>query len=185
MSHQPTQQGEPPPGGALPRHLLQGAVCVVGSGVFWAAFARELHQAGHAPSRVLLPVAQEEYYRLQSFFVVPVLLVLWGVLALVAHRLTGGRNQGSLGELAGLLGFAYGLPLLLSFLLPEWIAYGVFGVDGLRQVVRFTAPITGLVTCTLVAWVLRSVRDVSWRRAAGAALAAVLAQAALGAPFLR
>lgn len=153
--------------------------------MFWAAFTRELYEAGHAPSRMLLPVARGEYYRLQSLFVVPVLLVLWGALTLVAHRFTGGRAQGSLRELAGPLGLAYGLPLLLSFLLPEWIAYGAFGIDGLRQIVRFTAPITGVLTCALVAWVLRSVRGISWRRAALGAFVAVVAQAVLGAPFLR
>jgi hypothetical protein len=184
MSHQ--HQGS-----FLPRHFVQGALCVVGSGVFWAVLTHELHQGGHAPSRVLLPVAREEYYRLQSLFVVPVLLVLWGVLTGVAHvltrghGLTGAKAQGSARELVGLLGFAYGLPLLLAFLLPEWIAYGIFGIEGLRQVVRFTAPLTALVTCVLVAWVLRAVRAVTWRRAAVAAVAAVLAQAALGAPFLR
>ncbi len=168
-----------------PKVLIIGASCVVLAGALWALFARDLHGAGHAPSRVLPPFEPEGYYQAQTWFITPALLGLWGVLSFVAHRLTGGSRSGSFARLAGWLGVVYGLALVVAFVGPEWLLYRRGGVDALRAAVRFTAPALAALTwlgATLVLW---RVRGASPSRATAAALAALLVQAALGAPFLR
>lgn len=169
----------------VPAVLIVGACCVVLAGILWALFAHELHTDGRSPSRVLPPFEAEGYYRAQTWFIAPALLGLWGVLSLVAHRLTGGAGRGTLAGLAGWLGVVYGLALLLAFVGPEWLVYRRDGIEGLRAAVRVTAPALAALTwlgATLVLW---RVRGASPSRATTAAFAALLVQAALGAPFLR
>ena len=116
----------------VPAVLIVGACCVVLAGILWALFAHELHTDGRSPSRVLPPFEAEGYYRAQTWFIAPALLGLWGVLSLVAHRLTGGAGRGTLVGLAGWLGVVYGLALLLAFVGPEWLVYRRDGIEGLR-----------------------------------------------------
>lgn len=167
------------------RALVGGTLCVLLAGAAWALFAARLFADGQAPSRVLLPIDRESYYRVQSLFIVPALLLLWGLMGVVAFRLTGGSRRGSFWSLLGPLGVAYGLPLLSCFVVPEWIVYERWGIEGLRVAFRYTMPIAGIVTWLGATSVVRTRRNVSWRRAAAVAAVALVVQAAIGSPFLR
>lgn len=171
--------------GRLPPIVLAGAGCVVLAGLSWAIFAYELHLEGHAPGRVLPPFRAETYYRAQAWFVTPLVVALWLVLSGVAYRLTGGRRGGPFALLAGWLGIAYGLPLLVCFVGPEWLVYSTLGIEGVRVVVRYTAPLLALGAWATTTLVVRALRPVSPARALGVSFVALLAQALLGAPWLR
>ena len=68
---------------------------------------------------------------------------------------------------------------------PEWLVYDGLGIAGVRAVVRYTGPLLVLGAWALTTVVLRFVRGVPLLRAVGIALVALLAQALLGAPWLR
>lgn len=167
------------------RILLAGVLSVLVAGASWALFSARLHLDGHAPARVLPPFTPETYYRAQAWFVTPLLIALWLALTWVAHRLTGGAQRGPFAILAGWLGIAYGAALLVCFLGPEWLVYLDLGIEGVRLVMRYTAPLLAVGAWTMTTLVLRSVRVVPLRRALGVSFVALLAQALLGAPWLR
>lgn len=168
-----------------PRIFLVGLASVVFAGAAWALLSVHLYLDGHAPAWVLPPLRAETYYRAQAWFVAPLLVLLWLVLSWVAYRLSGGRRTGPFRLLAGWLGVAYALALLVCFLGPEWLVYGGLGIDGLRAVVRYTGPLLALGAWALTTVVLRLVRGVSLLRAVGVAWGALLAQALLGALWIR
>lgn len=167
------------------RILIAGLATVLIAGAAWALFSAQLYLDGHAPDRVLPPLRAETYYRAQAWFLAPLLVCLWLVLSWVAYRLTGGLRRGPFRLLAGWLGVAYGLALLVCFIGPEWLVYDGLGIAGVRAVVRYTGPLLVLGAWALTTVVLRFVRGVPLLRAVGIALVALLAQALLGAPWLR
>lgn len=165
--------------------LARGALCVLAAGLLWAGFTGRLGAAGHAPSRVLLPVTPADYYLWQSLFVAPLLVALWWLLSMVAFTATGGAQRGPATALAARLGVVYGTTLALLFVGPEWIAFEIGGLDGLRRVVRFTGPALAVVVWSWSTLAIRKERSVSWKTAFGAAGLALFTQGALGALFLR
>jgi hypothetical protein len=163
-----------------------GAAAVLLAGLAWAAFCLQLAGDAHAPSRVLVPIARQDYYRAQALFVVPVLFVSWALCAVVSAWVArGARGAGAGAPSAGPIGVALAAPLLVLFLGPDAVAYALHGFGALGKVVRVTAPLALVATIALIARVLRATHQVSRRRAWAAAAAGVIAQALLGAPLLR
>jgi hypothetical protein len=156
----------------------QGAVPVFIAGALWALFALVLALNGESPTRGAPLIPTESHYAAQAIFVVPLFFVSWLVLASVAGRITGA-------DVAAPLGYAFGIPLATTWMVPDVMAYGVFGFDALSSVVRFVAPITAAYALFLATVALREIAEVRWARAFGAAFAGLLAQALVGAWALR
>lgn len=163
----------------------RGTRAVLGAGLLWAGFSFHLGLAGHTPPVVFLPIAPERYYLAQAIFVVPGLFVLWKVLSYVAVVASGGKIRATRRVLSERLGIAYGLGLAAALVIPEWLAFALGGVDGLKIASRVAAPIAALTVFVASTAVIRSERSVSVRRAGLAAFVALVAQGILGASFLR
>jgi len=159
---------------------------VLTCGGVWAGFCLLLWRDGHAPSRVLVPLPSANYYLAQALFVVPLLLVCWAVLSVVAHflaRALGGR--GALRATFATLGASYAVPLLLAFVLPDLVVYASFGFEALGKLVRVTGIVLVAWELMLATWAVEVVHGLRRRRALPVALVALSFQAALGATFLR
>ena len=156
------------------------------TGLLWALFCWTLARAGHAPSRVLVPIPRHSYYTWQAVFVLPVLFVQWQCCTSVAHasaRALGGRGARAL--LRDALAHALGWPLLGLFLLPDIFGFYARGFGFLGTLVRFTAPLAFLTSLMAATYAVRTQHGLSYTRAAAAAAAGMLAQALVGAPLLR
>jgi hypothetical protein len=159
---------------------------VIAAGAAWAGLCAWLAADGHAPSVTLLPIARERYYLVQAVVVIPVLLGMWGLCAVVANgvaRALGGK--GTLWRTLLALGPALGVPLLCCFVIPDLVAYGVWGFGALGAVVRVTGPLALVVSTVAATGAVYGEHDVSRGRAAVAAVAGVVAQAVVGGVVLR
>jgi hypothetical protein len=155
-----------------------GTVPVVVAGTAWAALSVVLAANGESPSRPAPFIPDDVHYLAQAIFVVPLFLVSWLVLSVVASRIARGRAHAP-------LGYAYGLPLLVTWAIPDAIAYGVFGFGSLAPLVRVVAPATAVYTLFLASRAVRAATGCSSGRAFAAAIAGLLAQALVGAWALR
>jgi hypothetical protein len=159
---------------------------VIGSGVLWAGLCLLLWRGGHAPSRALIPVPANGYYLAQALWVVPALLVCWAALGVSAHglsRLAGGG--GARTSMLACAGFAYAVPLAGLFVIPDLVAYSLFGFASLGKLVRITGLLLALAEWALMTRAVMAVHGLGWARAVPVALAALVVQALVGAPFLR
>lgn len=138
------------------------------------------------PSKVLLPIAREGYYGRQAVFVLPLLTLLWLLSAtltsVIARTWSGAYHTKTT---ANGMGIALGVPLLFLFLLPDLIAYAVFGFSSLRVLVRFTAPLSFIASVLLATRMTRTTHGLSTRKALVAGALGVLGQAIVGGVFLR
>lgn len=156
------------------------------AGLVWSLFCTILACAGHAPSFTMLPIPRDQHYAVQALLVVPLLFGQWRLCLFVVERLTRERAAHAQHDTLGArISTAIGLPLLALFLLPDVITYALAGFSALGKLVRLSAPISFVVTVALVARAVRRERGITPPRALVVALVAVLAQALLGAPFLR
>jgi hypothetical protein len=170
--------------------MRSGAAAVLTAGLAWAALCTALAEGGHAPSMTMLPITRGQHYRLQAFYVIPLLVLLHAVCVIVCAWVAQGRLRRALGAAetrgsVGPLGLALAGPLLLGFILPDAVAYGLGGFQALGRIVRVTAPLTFVTTIALAALVVRATHGVSAARACVSAAAGVLALALIGGPFLR
>jgi len=154
----------------------------------YSAFCLVLWAGGHAPSRPgafgLIPA--ENYYLAQAAFLPLLFPILWLILGGVAHlfaRAMGGRGALRAGLAA--LGFAYGAPLTLAYVLPDLLIFLTLGFDAMVLGMLLYGPVAlgwTLGLCTL------AVRE-SYRLATGPAFVAVfagfIAQGILGGLFIR
>lgn len=167
---------------ADPSPFLRAALPVAGVGLSWSALSIWLAMDGHAPSGPVFVAPRAMYYAAQAAFAPPVLLlqfwVLCGVCGLVA-----GVKRAELPLQA--LSTAFAAPLFFLWLLPDAVAYGVWGFGALTQVVRIAAPATAVVTVFLVARHLKERLSLSLGRAILAAVGGCVAQAILGGAVLR
>lgn len=166
--------------------LGAAATAVVGTALVWAALCLLLGLAGHAPSRVLLPLPRQSYYLWQAALLVPTLLVSWVILGGVCHalaRAVGGG--GSAPSTFACAGFAYAVPLLSLFVIPDLVAYLAFGFASLAKLVRVSGLVLVLAECALVARAVVAAHGLPWSRAVPVALAGLFAQAAVGGTVLR
>jgi len=156
----------------------EGAVPVVVAGLGWAALSLVLAANGEAPSRPAPLIAGELHYAAQAAFVVPLFVVSWLVLSFVAGKIVRTDARAA-------LGYAYGVPLLLTWALPDAVALGAFGFDALTKIVLAVAPLTSIYTLVLATIAIRASSDASTGRAFAAALAGLVAQALVGSWLLR
>jgi hypothetical protein len=171
---------------AAARDARLGAVAVAAASGLWALFCLLLARAGHAPSRVLVPLPRESYYLAQALFVLPLMLLSWLLCALVAVWV--GRALGGSGRFRAALntlGLSLALPLMALFLLPDMLAYAAFGFSALGPLVRVTAPLSFVATLALAALAMHVSHALPRGRAFAAGAAGVFAQAALGGLLLR
>lgn len=158
----------------------RAALVVVLVGLAWAGFSAALDAAGHEPSFTGNPLPARGYYGVQAWFVLPVLVVAWLVLGGVAHLLSRlladeGTPPGDLPSLLAPLGFAWAVPILVLFLVPDILVYALGGFVELGFLVRLTAPLTALWVVVLAAAAVRAARGLSFGRAAAVIAPALLA----------
>lgn len=164
----------------------RGAFAVLSAGLSWAGFSAHLARAEIAPPIVFLPIDPGAYYAAQSVFVVPVLFALWIVFARVALWIGGDRaSDGQKARIQDRLGALYGGSLALFFVLPEWLAFGLGGLPALRLAARVSPPVVLGVLMVVGPRILVKDAGVSPFRGALAIGVGILAQALLGALFLR
>ncbi|MEC8422624.1 MAG: hypothetical protein VX000_02540, partial [Myxococcota bacterium] len=139
-----------------------------------------LHQEGSVPSGPTAFIAPARWYLMQAC-ILPLLLVgLWRVLVLVTVWLVPPGPDLSM-ELAR----AYAGSIALGLVVPESIALLVGGPDALGRVAPFAGAMLLGFAWASVAMVLRRGRSLGWRSAIVRSLPGLVAQAVLGAPFLR
>jgi hypothetical protein len=110
----------------------------------WSLLCLELAEAGHQPSA---PSLFSDHYVVQAL-VLPLLLGLqWFLTSLLVFSrcIMGGRHV-SLGHLARSLGACLGTPLLLAFVLPDYLAWRTGGFEAMTSI----APISGLFCLLLI-----------------------------------
>ncbi|MFO0565491.1 MAG: hypothetical protein U0263_07505 [Polyangiaceae bacterium] len=167
-------------------HLAEASWAVGATAGVWSAFCVWLHRSGHAPSRVLLPIPPGDYYLYQAVGLVPLLFGAWWLLTVVTHalaRLLGG--SGRLRALGAAAGFAYALPLLGCFVLPDLVVFAAFGFGALGKLVRVTGLVLAAAEWLLVSRAITAAHGLRLRPASAIALVALLVQAAVLGVFLR
>jgi hypothetical protein len=145
-----------------------------------------LASRGHAPSRIWLPIAPDRYYLAQALFVLPLLWLQWRLCVRVSHGIA--RRLGGTGTLkaaANALGVALAGPLIALLLLPDLLAFLLFGFSALGPLIRVSAPVAALATLGLATAALQRSHGLPRVKALLAASAGVLAQSLLGAGLLR
>ncbi|HMR76372.1 MAG TPA: hypothetical protein PKD61_14715 [Polyangiaceae bacterium] len=167
---------------AEPSGFLRAALPVAGVGLSWSALSIWLALNGHEPSGPVFVAPRAMYYAAQAVFAPPVLLLQFWVLCGVCGLIAGAK-RGDLPLQA--LSTAFAAPLFFLWLLPDAVAYGVWGFGALTQVVRIAAPATAVVTVLLVARHLKQRLALSLGRAVLAAVGGCVAQAVLGGAVLR
>lgn len=172
-------QGSPP-------SLGRSVAWVASAGLAWALLCGWLAVEGHAPSVTLIPIPRESYYAAQAVFAAPLILAQFALLGALTHRVAralGGSS--SLRDTYTALGPAFASPIILLIVIPDVIVLTTAGFAALGSLVRVTAPLLALTTWVTVTVAVRRVCALSAGRAALAAVVGLVAQAALGAPFLR
>jgi hypothetical protein len=167
--------------------MRTGLAWVALQGGLGAALLLWLARRGEAPSGpLLLPIPRENYYAVEAAFVLPVRLAMASAFALAAHgsakRLGG---AGSLAETFDRGASALALPFLLLWWLPDVLLYATGGFEALTRAVRVLAPLSSLASLALAMRAIRGAHGLSLGRTSLCALAGWVAQALVGAPFLR
>lgn len=163
-----------------------GAAPLLACAVAWALLALAIGLSGQPARAVWLPVKPEHYYLLQAAFTVPLLLGTWGLLGLVAHTLARALSgTGTLRSTVAATGYAYAVPVLFLFVLPDWVVFLGFGFQALAPAMRFYAPLAAVATWLLTAISIHDAHGLGRGRAIFTAWVALLVQAAAGATLLR
>ena len=156
-------------------------------GAAWSLLSLCLAVQGRQPSGPAgPPFPAESYYFWQTLFLPPLLYGLWRFLtwttASLARSLGGEGDPDALGNV---LGYAYAVPVLVSLVLPDlWILL-FWGFERLSRAMMYYAPVTLIWTLVLCTLGVRTVFGLSWVRAVTAALGGLMAQAMLGAVWIR
>lgn len=172
---------------------------VLALGATYSLFCLVLWRDGHRPSATLLPIPPESYYLWQAVFLVPLFVGLAWIYSTVAYHLSVGAaavGSAAVGAAAGgsasgrlatqeALSRTYALPLLLGFVIPDFVTYLIWGFDALVSGMVVYAPLAllGIVYFSVIA--LRRLHGLGWGRAFLVVLAAGVAQALVGGLVLR
>ena len=171
----------------------RGSVPVVALGSAWAFLSLMLALLGHQPSGpITAPFQAESYYFFQALFLPFLIYGLWCLLTwttgFLARSVAGGTYSifdDPRTSLANVLGYAYGVPLLLSLVLPDLLILWTLGFERLSQIMLYYAPLTVLWMLILCTLGVRVVYGLSWVRALTAAMGGLLVQALVGAIWIR
>ena len=151
--------------------------------VFWSLLSWQLCASGHRPSG---PALFEPHYCWQAAYlplILPLQWLLYSVLAQSFARRLGGAGEKKATSTA--LGIAFGLPLLLGFILPDGIAYFLGGFHAMAKVLPFTGPLTLLWILALSTRCLSVLHKISTPRALCASFFAFVIQAIPMGLFIR
>ena len=152
----------------------------------WSGFCLWLYRDGHQPSFAGWSISARDYYLWQAFFLPPLFLVLWALYAVFADRLARWSGaESALRRAASVLGLTYGPPVLCAYVLPDLLAYAIWGFESLARVARIAAPVAMLWVVSLSAYGLAQVYRLSMRRSVAVALLAFLGQAVFAAMLIR
>lgn len=166
--------------------MRRAAFAVLTAGACWALLCGLLALGDHMPSRGAWGIPREQHYWAQALFVTPLLLVQWLCCAAVVWCVLGGARRGvGFAQVAGRLGPALAWPLCALVLLPDLIGYLIAGFEALARLVRITGGLCLVTSMLLVARSLRVLGGVTRARAGVASALGVIAQALLGAVWLR
>ena len=129
---------------AIERQLRLGLLQVQLAAIPWSLLCLELAEAGHRPSA---PSPFDDPYTVQAL-ALPLLLGLQWCLCtiLVFSRCVTSGHHVSLGTLARDTGACLGFPLLIAFVLPDYLAWRTGGFSSMTQIF----PITALVCLVLL-----------------------------------
>lgn len=153
------------------RWLILGMAATGLTGVGWGLLSWMLAQAGHQPSGPA-PLGADHYAR-QAPILPPLLVAAAWMGGAAAHRLLSRKHpdlprEGS----AGALGLGLSLAFGLLFLLPDAVAYGLWGFAAMGRLL----PLSGGLSL-LAAW---AAATLLLARAHGLPRSATVAPAALG-----
>ena len=129
---------------AIEGQLRQGLLQVQLAAIPWSLLCLELAEAGHRPSA---PSPFGDPYTIQAL-ALPLLLGLQWCLCtiLVFSRCITAGHRVSLGKLARDTGACLGFPLLIAFVLPDYLAWRTGGFSAMTQIF----PITALLCLVLI-----------------------------------
>jgi len=175
-AERPVVESLPASGGGRRRAL--GLVAVVG--LAWSLLSLALWRAGHAPAVDIGPLPHADWYLWQGLMLPLLLPLLFAIHAGITVRIAG-PARGGWGGLAR----AYSASVLLMLVLPEAVALVVGGPAALSAVARFSGAGMPMAALAATTWVLHRERGIGMVEGAGRALPGLLAQAVLGAVFLR
>ena len=148
-------------------------------GLTYGGFLGNLALDGQVPSFTRgLPVSADEFYSLASYYVAPLFVVLTGMMATLAWR--WGRTTGvSWHQSWTVVAAAYTVPILCTYVLPEWLMYVASGgqFESLTQVTRFAAPTTLLLITLNMIRAVRSTWRLTWGQSVIRTLVLALVQA--------
>lgn len=158
----------------------------------WSGLSLWLGLSGLAPTRApwlgvtLLRVKAEDWYFAQAALIPAVLAAQVWVMVKVAVWF--GRRRGvatHAADWARPLSAALGVSLLVGLIIPDLLAFALWGKAGLRSALLWTSSLTPLLAWALVSLVVRRTLRPRWLATLGIAWVLLLAQAALGGLLLR
>ncbi|MBX3181197.1 MAG: hypothetical protein KIT72_15040 [Polyangiaceae bacterium] len=158
----------------------------------WSGLSLWLGVSGLAPTRApwlgvkLLRVAPEDWYFAQALLIPAVLTAQVLVMARVGVWFAQRRGVVMrAARFARPLAGSLGLSLLLGLVIPDLLAFALWGQDGLRSALRVTALATPVLALALVSATVRRVLITGWLASVGIAWVMLLLQAVLGGLLLR
>ena len=170
------------------RLLAASTGLVVLTGLGWAILSWRMAAGGELPGSLkgAIPVAPEDWFRLQALWVVPVLLGVWLLMGALATALsTRAGGEAPFAATLGAVGLGWAGPLQTFQILPELVIYEVWGVDSLRAAMPVLAMLT-LAGCWFgTSMALTLVQGLIPGRARLVAVVVLLVGALAGGPFLR
>lgn len=166
--------------------LGAAVLVVVSTALLWSALCVVLWSGGHSPSRPLVPIAPQSYYLAQALWLVPAVVVGWTIVGGTCHGLA--RRLGGSGTLRSTFacaGFAYAVPLACLLVVPDLVAYLLFGFGALGKVVRVSGLLLVGAEWALCARAVMAAHGLAPGRAVPIALLGLVAQAVVIGPILR
>ncbi len=165
---------------------LAGVWPVLFAGVVWATFCVWLALDGREPSFVGNPLPPAQYYWWQAGFVTPLLLVSVALFAGLCH--TGASwfgGDGTFTKTLGGVGYAYAVPLVVVFLIPDVVMYRLGGFAELPHLLRVSGPVTALWVVFLSSAAVARAQRISFWGAAAVVAPAFVVQGLLAGLFVR
>lgn len=163
----------------------EAAASLSALGAVYAAFSFLLYRAGVAPRAVWLPIDPPAYYLAQALFVAPLFVLLTVLYVAVVRAVLPARAEVGFRAAYFRLAPAYAWPLLVLFVVPDLLVFLSQGHAALPRAMRYYGPLAPLAIVALTVARARPLFGVGTGRAALAAFAGLVAQAALGALVLR
>ncbi|MFT7623696.1 MAG: hypothetical protein ACI9WU_002879 [Myxococcota bacterium] len=167
--------------------MRSAVASVLGLGAAWSSLYAALAAGGHAPSSDRgLFVSADSYYQVAIILILPTVVLLWQILGRVSC-VVGYRLGGRCGypNVLAALGPAWALPILLLFIVPDFVVLGTLGFDALGPSMRYYAPLVPLVILAACTHRMAAATSLSYGRAFIAVLAGLMAQSIPAALLIR